>query len=233
MRGVLLMGLALGLASGCLTVSQSAYPVVKVSSAPAGTPTVALSGFEATVTRFMPVYGYATVWNGSPGYYHRGHYHPGFGHSETVSTTTYVPRTEMTTVYVQKAQDAFEQAGFFLSPTNAAYVVDVTFLGPTVTDDDRMAEFASIVLTAGLSDRTAAAWYARLKVTETKSGRVVFRQDYRQDYTAWSIGLVPLFSALSAETVQDDYIQNWCLSALTDQSTADATAFLSGITNAP
>ena len=70
--------------------------------------------------------------------------------------------------------------------------------------------------------------FARLKITETASGRVVFSHDYEQEYVAWSVGLVPIFSPLSAETVQADYIQNWCLSALTDRAIADATAFLSG-----
>ncbi len=220
------MGLALMALAGCLTVSQTDYPVVEMAKAPEAAPAVALSGFEAKVTRFVPIYGYATVWGGGPGYYHRGHYHPGYLYPETVSTTTYVPQTEMSTAYVEKAQNILEKEGYVLSSTNAAYVIDVKFTGPSVTDEDRLSEFASILFTATLADRTSAAWSARLKVTETATGRVRLSQDYVQPYTAWSVGLIPLFAPISAETVQDDYIQNWCLSALTDRALADATAWL-------
>ena len=146
-----------------------------------------------------------------------------------MSTTTYVPQTEMTTAYVTKAQDLVEKAGFVVSPTNASCVVDVKFSGPVVTDNDRMAEFASMLFSAFLADYTTAKWSARLKVTEAATGRVLLNQDYTQEYEALAIGLVPLFSPLSADTVQADYIQNWCLSALTDRTMADATAFLSGL----
>lgn len=217
--------LALG---GCLTVSQSEYPAVQLTGAPKGAPTVALAGFEAQITTYVPVSSYSTVWQ-STGYYHHGHYHRGWDYPQTVSTTTYVAQREnMTGYYVEKARDLLEKADYVVSVTNAAHVVEVHFSGPAVTDGDRTAEFASMLFTAFLADRTSAAWSARLKITETASGRVVFSHDYEQEYVAWSVGLVPIFSPLSAETVQADYIQNWCLSALTDRAIADATAFLSG-----
>lgn len=217
--------LALG---GCLTVSQTPYPAVEVTQAKASAPTVALSGFEATVTRYVPIYGYATVWNSTPGHYHRGHYHGGYAYPETVSTTTYVPQTQMTSAYVEKAQDLMEKAGFLVSVTNAARSVDVRFSGPIVTDGDELAEFASMLFTAFLADYSRAKWTARLKVADTATGRVLLHRDYVQEYSAWAVGLIPLFSPLSADAVQSDYIQNWCLSALTDRAMADATAFLSG-----
>lgn len=217
--------LALG---GCLTVSQSEYPGVELTSAPAGATSVAFAGFEAEITTYVPVSSYSTVWQSS-GYYHRGHYHRGWDYPQTVSTTTYVPQREnMTGYYVEKARDLVEKAGYVVSATNASHVVEVHFTGPTVTDGDRTAEFASMLFTAFLADRTSAAWSARLKITETASGRVVFNHDYAQEYVAWAVGLVPIFSPLSAETVQGDYIQNWCLSALTERAIADATAFLAG-----
>lgn len=224
-------GAAVGLLglSGCLAVHQTDYPEVSISAAAANAPAVALSGFEATVTSYIPVYGYATVWNSTPGYYHRGHYHAGWAYPETVSTTTYVPQSQKTTAFAEKAQDALETAGYVVTASNAAYTINVKFDGPVVTDGDRTAEVATVILSLLTTDYTCASWSARLKVTENATGRVVFSQNYVQEYSACAIGLIPLFGPLSCEKVQSDYIQGWCLSALTDRTMADVTAFLSSI----
>lgn len=214
--------------AGCLTVSQSEYPAVELTPAPAESPAVAISGFEATVTTLQPIYGYATVWGSNPGYYRHGHYYRGWDYPQTVSTTTYVPQTQLTTAYAEKAQDGLEKAGFVVSATNAACCVNVRFAGPHVTDGDRTAEFFTMVLTAFTLDRTTESWTAQLKITDQASGRVIFTQDYTQDYVASAWGLVPIFGPLSSDVVQSGYIKNWCLSALTERATADATAFLAG-----
>ena len=146
--------LALG---GCLTVSQSEYPAVQLTGAPKGAPTVALAGFEAQITTYVPVSSYSTVWQ-STGYYHHGHYHRGWDYPQTVSTTTYVPQREnMTGYYVEKARDLLEKADYVVSVTNAAHVVEVHFSGPAVTDGDRTAEFASMLFTASAATYTMSA----------------------------------------------------------------------------
>ncbi|MBQ1568348.1 MAG: hypothetical protein IIZ70_00410 [Kiritimatiellae bacterium] len=212
--------------AGCFTLTQSDYPAVQASK-PGPVSAVHLTGFEATVTRFVPIYGYATVWNSTPGYYHRGHYHPGWTYPETVSTTSYIPDTRLTTAYVEKAQEAFESAGWTVGSTNATVVVDVAFSGPSVSDSDAVNEFFIMLFTAFTVDRTRDVWSARLKITDAASGKVLFMNRYEQEYTATVFGLVPIFSPLSADVVQGGYIKNWCLSALTDRAVADATAFLS------
>ncbi len=225
MRRFMLAAAALAALSGCFTVSQTDYPQTETSPAAEGAPTLALSGFEATVTRYVPIYGYTTVWNPGPGYYHHGRYYRE-SFPERVSTTTYLPQTEITTAYVEKAQSILEQAGYLVSPTNATHVIDVTFSGPRVTDNDRTCEFLSVLLTVTLADRTSAVWSARLRVSDAVTGKVLMSQEYVQPYVAWVVSPIPLFGPLSGEAIQSDYIQNWCLSALTDRAVADATAFL-------
>lgn len=220
----LVAALALG---GCFTLSQSEYPAVETAK-PGAVSAVRLSGFEATVTEFVPIYGYATVWNTSPGYCHRGHCHRGWSYPETVSTTTYVPDTRITTAYVEKAQEAFETAGWTVGTTNAPVIVDVSFSGPGATDADAVNEFFIMLFTAFTVDHERDVWSARLKITDAASGKVLFARRYEQEYTATVFGLVPIFSPLSADVVQGGYIKNWCLSALTDRAVADAAAFLSG-----
>lgn len=226
MKKMLFAAAAMLALTGCFTVSQTDYPQVEITPAPEAAPPVAVSGFEATVTTFIPVTGYATVWQSSPAYYHRGHYHGFYDYPTTVATSSYIPQQQLTTEYVEKAQKALESAGYVIGQTNAACVVSVKFGGPIITDGDRMAEFASMLFTAFTADYTTEQWTASLKITDTASGRVIFTRDYVQDYAATVWGLVPIFSPLAADAVQDDYIQGWALSALTDRAMADATAFL-------
>lgn len=225
MRRMSLGLMALGL-TGCFTLSQADYPAVQMSRAPETAAAVALRGFEATVTSFVPVYGTMTVWNASPSYVHHGHHHRGYMYPETVTTTTYVPQTDLTTAYVEKAQELLESAGFVVSGANAARVVEVKFSGPAQSDGDVTAEVLTMLFSIFTADYTAETWSARLKISDPATGRVLLNQTYSQEYTACVWGPIPLFSPLTADAVDAGYIQNWCLSALTDRAMADATAFL-------
>lgn len=216
---------AMGLV-GCFTVSQSDYPQVEMTSASETTPPVALSGFEATVLTFMPIYGYSTFWESAPATYRHGRYYHGYDYPTTVSTTTYIPQEQLTPAYFLRAQDALENAGFIVSPTNATRQVNVRFSGPVVTDGDRTATFASMLFSALTAEYSSERWSAQLKITDVATGRVVFNREYVQDYSACAWGPIPLFSPIASETVSSSYIQDWCLKALTDRTMADASAFL-------
>ena len=215
------------LLSGCFTLAQSDYPAVALTSAQPAGRRIAISGFEATYTTYTPVYGYSTVWGATPGYYRHGRYHGGYLYPQTMSTTTYVPETGITPAYAEKAQDAFESAGFVLGQTNAQYIVDVKFTGPIITDGNRMAEAATVLLSLLTADYTCETWTARLKITEVATGKVLLLKNYAQEYYATVWGPIPIFSPFSAEAAESSYAKSWSLSALTDRAVADATAFLS------
>lgn len=218
--------------AGCFTISQTEYPQVVFSRPSGDAPAIAISGFAATYTTYTPVYGYATVWESTPGYYRRGRYYDGWCYPRTVSTTTYVPETGVTTEYAEKAQEAFESAGFVVAPSNAVYVVDVKFSGPVVTDGDRTASAATLILSLFTADYTHRVWNARLKVTDAATGRVLLHKNYDQDYAASIWGPLPIFSPAGAQETDLGYIKNWCLSALTDRTVADASAFIAAQTEA-
>ena len=222
---LLAYSVALMAVSGCVTLSKSEYPAVELAAAPVGAPAVALSGFEAFVTVYQPIYGYATVWN-SASSFHRGRHHA-YAYPETVTTTSYVPQTHPTTAYIEKAQNALEAAGYVVNQKDAACTVNVRFDGPVITDSDNTLEFLTMLCSLFTVDRSAALFTAHLKVTDAATGRVLFARDYTQDYQAYVFGLVPIFGPLSADDAQSPYIQSWCLGALTDRAMADATAFLS------
>lgn len=213
--------------AGCFTVSKSEYPAPETVRAGASAPSVAICGFEATYTSYTPVYGYATVWNAAPSYYcGRGRWRGGWAYPETVSTTTYVPQTGITTAYAEKAQDAFEAAGFTVSATNAQYLVDVKFSGPGRTDGDRAATFASWIFSLTTAEYYKTCWYARLKIVEKASGKVVFMKNLAREYKATVWSPIPLFGAESADDVDPGYAKNLCLSSLVEEAVAEAAGFL-------
>lgn len=213
--------------TGCFTVHHCRYPEVQLTSAPQGSRVaVQLSGFEAAITSYMPVYGYETVWHRSPGYRHRGHYHYGALYPHTYSTTTYIPQTNPTTAYAERAQDALEDSGFAVGVTNADYRVEVKFNGPMVDDGDRTAEMLWLLLSALSADYGAQTWSAKLKIYDAKTGQMLMHHDYAEKYTAAVWGPIPIFSPAGSDQTSYNVMQNWCLSALTDRVMADATAFL-------
>ena len=214
------------LLSGCFTLAKSEYPAVEMSGAKPAGRCIAISGFATTYTTYTPVYGYSTVWGATPGYYRHGRYHGGYLYPQTLSTTTYVPETGVTTAFAEKAQDTFEAAGFVVGATNAQYIVDVKFSGPLVTDGSRVAEAATVLFSLLTADYTRETWTARLKITETATGRVVLMRNYSQEYHATVWGPIPIFSPFSADDVEPAYAKSWALSALTDRTVSEATAFL-------
>ena len=216
--------LALGALTGCFTVYETPYPQTQLSPLGEGRELhVAVSGFEATVTTYMPVRGYTTVWR-DDGPYHRGRYHG--PRSETWTTTTYIPQVNESTVFIERAVDALEASGFVIATTNADYCVEAHFSGPVVTGTDRSVEVAWVLLSLLSADYSAQTWSARLKIREALTGKVLLMHDYSQKYAAAVWGPIPIFSPAASDATSYNTMQSWCLTALTDRVMADATAFL-------
>ena len=65
--------LPLALLAGCFTIRQTEMPEARMTSAPEGRDVkVALSGFAAMLTEYIPVYGYETVYVDHGWYGRRG-----------------------------------------------------------------------------------------------------------------------------------------------------------------
>lgn len=225
-----LLALLLG---GCFTVAQTPYPESPATPAPRAGVGVRLSGFEASVTRYVPITGYSTVWAHSHGHYHHGRYHYGYDYPTTVTTTTYVPQRQTTQAYIIMAEDILTAGGFEVRDTAARFAVDVRFDGPFVTDGDTTLECLTYLFSLTTCDRDSRRWRARLRITDLESGRVLLSRDYTQEYDAFVFSIIPVFGSISAEAVDAEYAQNWCLSALTTRMMADATALMAQAPAAP
>ena len=130
--------------SGCFTWHETAPVQVQMSQAPKDREIkLALSGFAATITEYVPVYGYQSYYvDGGPAWGRHGRrgWYP--GHYETARTETLIPKIEKTEVFLRRAQNILEDNGFLLRAAPADYNVDVTFGGPFISDDERSVEWA-------------------------------------------------------------------------------------------
>lgn len=229
MKKLAILLLPVLLLEGCFTLKKTEMQPAVLTRAPEGRDvSVSLTGFAATITEYLPIYGYQTVyvddgWHGRRG--RRGGWWG--GHYETATTSTFVPRTHASAAFLKRAEMRLEDAGFVLRAPKPSYTADVTFEGPFVTDGELGVEFAWQFCSILSAEYTTQTWTARLRIHDTKTGRVVHSRDFSSKYEhcVWS----PLFFIGLAGCTENtvNYIQNWCLADLTDRATADISAFLS------
>ena len=199
---------------------ETPYPEVQMSAAGEKSLSVQLSGFEAAITSYIPVYGYET------------HYHCGYGRRGgywgpyTVATQTYIPQTSQTETFRDRAAEMLEASGFNLRSDKPDYSVEVKFSGPFITNKDRCIEATCTILSLLTADYGVQKWTARLKIYDSATGRLLMHSDYERRYQAVVWGPLPLFSPAGSDRTEFNTIQCWCLSALTDQAVADASAFM-------
>lgn len=212
--------------AGCWTVRETEHPSAQVTALPAGKELhVQVAGFDATVTSYDTAYTYSTVtdWHG-PWYGRRGWYGGGWGTS-TCSTTSFVPRTEKTSVFRDRAMDAFERAGCILKTKDPLYQVEVRFDGPFSEDGDGWATFGWMVCTLFTAEYGGQTWTARLRIHDLKSGKLVFSSDLveRDEAVVW--GPIPIFSPGSSDRNSPAVMKGLCLTVLTDRAVAEAMSF--------
>ena len=213
--------------SGCWTFNESQYPTVEYSAprSSATNLTLAVTGYECVFSGYESVQGFSTVY--MPGYYGRRYYVP--GRYETVSTVTYVPTRRASDMFLVRSRELFEQAGYSLGAMVPTYSVEVRFEGPYSTMADFNKSLGWMLCTVFFCDYSSSTWTAKLKIRDNSTGKLLFHRTYEQRYEANVFSLIPLFGPQSCHETTLEQMQIWCLSALTERTVADATAFLSTI----
>jgi len=227
-KRLLALGFLTGLLAGCWTVRNPVAPDMQPVHLPQGKEVrVELVGFDAQVTKYVPAYGYATVTTFGGPYYYGPHRYcdPGFG-TMMVSSTEYLPQTEATAIYRNRATDALEHAGCILRAKEPQYRMEVRFEGPSDESGDGWAAFGWAVCTLLTADHGAQDWTAKLRIHDVKTGKLVYEKDHMQRYEAVVWGPIPIFSPLGSDRTSDSVMQDWCLTVLTDVVVADALSFL-------
>ena len=217
------------LLAGCFTLHRTPQTHSAMTRAPDGKDVkVAVSGFAATITEYVPVYGHETVYVDGGWDWHRGHRAWYGGHYATTTTSALIPQIKASEAFMRRAQSIFEENGFLLRSSPIDFTVDVSFEGPFITSDEQAVQWAWMLCSILSAEYSTQTWTAKLKIYDNTTGRIVFSKDYSQKFedVVWS----PIFFIGLAGYTENtfNYMQSWCLGALTDRACADATAFLAG-----
>ena len=215
--------------AGCWTVREMEHPAVEVARLPSGKDVrVQIAGFDATVTTYDTAYGYGSATTfGYPCYGRHGRYYGGIA-TTTYQTTEFIPRTEATSAYRNRATDALERAGCILQTKDPQYRVEVRFEGPFSESGDGWATVGWIICTIFTADYGAANWSAKLKIHDMKTGKLIHERDFTERDEAVVWGPIPIFSPACSSRNSASVMTDICLTALTDRAVAEAVAFLSG-----
>ena len=214
---------------GCWTVRETDHPAVAVARMPEGRDVrVQVAGFDMTETTYETAYGYTTVSTfGGPYYGRHGRYYGGYG-TTTYRTTEFIPHTEATSAYRDRATDALERSGCILQTKDPQYRVEVRFEGPFAESGDCWATAGWMICTIFTADFGAQVWFAKLKIHDLKTGKMIFEKNFveRDEAVVW--GPIPIFSPACSSRTSPVVMKENCLVALTDRAVAEAVAFLSG-----
>lgn len=215
--------------SGCWTVRETAHPAIEVAKLPEGKDVkVQIAGFDAMVTTYETAHGYTTVTGFAPGYYDRHGYYRGGGiGTTTYQTTEFIPHTEATSVYRDRATDALERAGCVLQATDPQYRIEVRFEGPFCESGDSWATAGWMICTIFTADYGAVNWSAKLKIHDMKTGKLIHARDFTEWDEAVVWGPIPIFSPACSSRNSASVMTDLCLTALTDRTVAEAVSFLS------
>ena len=223
---VIIAGLSAAFLSGCFVCSETEFPKIQQSESVQGRDiAVQLSGFDAVVTTYVPVYEYGTVFAGRPMSCRR---RPVY-YTATYANQTYVPQSSTTTAFAERAAETFEKGGYVLQSAAPKYRVEVKFGGPFVSDGDSAVAAAWSIFTVFTAGYGTQTWSAKLKIYDIASGKLVYHKDYSQKYEAIVWGPLPLFSPAGSSTISYGSMQSWCLSALTDTAVSDAMKYLGSL----
>ena len=215
---------------GCWTVRETDHPAVAVARMPEGRDVrVQVAGFDMTVTTYETAYGYGTATTFGGSYYDgRGRYCGGGYGTTTYQTTQFIPHTEATPAYRDRATDALERAGCIVQTKEPQYRVEVRFDGPFAEDGDGWATAGWMICTIFTAEFGAQDWSAKLKIHDLKTGKMIHEKDFTERDEAVVWGPIPIFSPACSLRTSSDVMKENCLTALTDRAVAEAVAFLSG-----
>jgi len=210
------------LVAGCFTISETPFPSVTfhANSAAATNIAITVRGFHTTLTDYVMVDGFQTIfYDGGPRWY-------GGSGIATAHSTTVIPQERPSDMFLDQARDRLERIGFNIMAQTPDYVVEARFSGPTTTAGDTAKTIAWVVCSLLTCDHGAETWTARLKIHDNRTGRLVFSKDYSQKYEVTGFSPIPLLGISSYERTSAKYMQCWCLGAMTQQMVADTAEFL-------
>lgn len=209
------------LAGGCFTLSEKEFPQIEQTRTESGM-VVSLEGFDAEFVNYMP------VWTTESGFV-SGTGRRGGGGMYTSNATTYIPRINRTTTFIERARSNFERSGFVLRSAPAQYTVKVVFGGPEEIPSQDLKSGSVFVLSIFSASFERVRYSAELSIYDNSTGRMVHGETLSQEYYASGWSPIPVVGILDFEKNDSRYMKSWCFAALTDRATAAATAYLASL----
>ena len=211
--------------SGCWTVSETEFPQVEVTQAPAGKPiTVKLSNYRTGVYDYVPVEGHEAMSNACA---------QASAEESKRQQAAYVDSTmgwglqnSASGRLVSRSIAELERKGYKIDRENAEYIIELKF--ESEPDDHVLRQVGYMICTLFTAEKNEVDWKAHLAVYDSAYEKVLFSKDYEQNYQVTMWGPIPVASPACSKKSTDRAGNSWALTALSDRALADATAFIAG-----
>ena len=211
------------LLSGCGTVSETEFPVVTTTSAPAGKSVIVrLANFRTGIYDYKMVEGHETMQGAAD----METVEKGFQQAYVDSKMSWMLQKSASGSLSSRAMVELRRQGFIVDPDRAKYLIEVSFSGPVLPDYDILRMCGYYLCTLFTAENSKVAWSAKLSVRDANTDAMLFEKDYTQDYAITTWGPLPLLSPCFSLKTSGIYVNSWALTALTDAAIADATAFI-------
>ena len=211
--------------TGCWTVSETEYPVVDVTQAPAGAPIkVRLENYRTGVYNYVPVEGHESMdpESGRTSAEEARRQQADMGDS----TVAFGLQGTASGRIVSRSIAELERKGYKIDRTHPDYVISARFTGPEYYDYDMLRQLGYMICTLFTAEKSEVTWRAHLAVYNSDMTKVLHEKDFEQNYQTTVWGPIPIASPACNVKVTEHASSSWALTALSDQVLAEATAFI-------
>ena len=209
--------------SGCWTVSETEFPSVSTTPAPAGkTISVKFANFRTGVYQYKAVEGHETMQGAAD----IDEVKKEFQQSYVDSSMSWMLQNSASGSLVSRAMAELTRQGYVIDAKKAKYQVEIAFKGPELPEHDVLRQWGYYLCTLFTAENTKVTWSAVMQVRNAATDELLCSKDYTQEYEIMTWGPLPLLSPCFSLKTSVTHASCWALTALTDVAIADATAFI-------
>ena len=211
--------------SGCWTVSETEFPAVTTTPAPAGkSVSVKFANFRTGIYNYKFVEGHETMQGPAD----VDSVKKEFQQSHLDTSMNWMLQNSASGSLVSRAMTELARQGYTIDPKGAKYMIELAYKGPVMPDHDVLRQWGYYICTLFTAENAKLTWSADLCVRNAKTDEVLFSKSYVQEYEVMTWGPLPLLSPCFSLKTSVSHANCWALTALTDSAIADATAFIAG-----
>lgn len=209
--------------SGCWTVSETEFPAVSTTPAPAGKSVIVkFANFRTGLYNYKAVEGHETM----QGTADLDTVKKEFQQAYVDSSMSWMLQSSASGALVSRAMTELTRQGYIVDPKRAKYQIEVAYKGPVLPEHDVLRQFGYYLCTLFTAENTKVTWTASLSVRDVKTDEELFAKDYTQEYEVMTWGPLPFFSPCFSLKTSVTHASSWALTALTDVAISEASDFI-------